>query len=81
MPYITSQERRIDLLPASTPCDVGELNYAITMLMKSYINHKGLSYQTINDIMGAVEGTKQEFYFRIARPYENNKLSVNGDVW
>jgi hypothetical protein len=59
----------------------GELNYALTMLCKDYINDKGLSYQTLNDIMGALEGCKQEFYRRVVAPYEDKKIAENGDVY
>jgi hypothetical protein len=41
----------------------------------------GLSYQTINDIVGALEGAKLEFYRRVAVPYEDKKIIENGDVF
>jgi hypothetical protein len=59
----------------------GELNYTLTLVLNKYMNSKGVSYNTINDILGALEGCKLEFYRRIAEPYENNKLSLNGDVY
>ncbi len=31
--------------------------------------------------MGALEGSKLEFYRRIAAPYENKKMKENGDVY
>jgi len=45
------------------------------------LNKNQLNYQTINDIIGALEGAKLEFYRRIAIPYENAKLTENGDVY
>lgn len=45
------------------------------------MQRKGLKYDTINDILGALEGSKLEFYRRIAVPYENVKLAENGDVY
>jgi len=60
---------------------VGELNYAITTLIKNYQEYKGLRYQTINDIVGALEGAKCEYYRRVAIPYENEKIKSNGDVY
>lgn len=80
MPYITA-ESRVQLesgLPIETS---GNLNYLITMLLKRYWINSNRRYQDINDIMGAIEGAKLEFYRRIAAPYENEKITENGDVW
>jgi hypothetical protein len=88
MPYITEKEREfidwaIDGLSLDTP---GKLNYAITQLLLSYINlkktaRKSVKYQDINDILGALEGAKLEFYRRFAAKYENDKKKENGDVY
>ncbi len=79
MPYIKQEDRTVATrLNPRTP---GELNYAITMLAKGYIESHGLSYQTINDIDGAMSGASKEFYRRIAAPYENLKCRENGDVF
>lgn len=59
----------------------GELNYNITRLLKEYMDFHGLCYQTINDIVGALEGAKLEFYRRIAVPYETEKIEQNSDVY
>lgn len=59
----------------------GELNYLITKLIKLYQQQFGLSYATINDILGALEGAKAEFYRRVAVPYENAKMVEHGDVY
>jgi len=79
MPYI-SQERREDLQVelAKTP---GELNYLLTTLVIQYLQVHKLSYQTINDILGALEGAKLEFYRRVAVPYEESKILEQGDVY
>lgn len=58
----------------------GELNYAITEIVKAYYKG-GQSYQGINDVVGALEGAKLEFYRRVAVPYENDKIKENGDVY
>lgn len=76
MPYI-EKARREDI-KLETP---GDLNYAFTMLAKTYLKDKGLSYQTCNDIVGALESAKMEFYRRIVIPYENSKIEQNGDVY
>jgi len=43
--------------------------------------NQGPSYQTINDIIGALEGAKMEFYRRVVVPYEDKKIKDNGDVY
>jgi len=80
MPYIKS-EQRININDGVLPMNAGELNYAITTMLIGYVQLKGLNYQTINDIVGAVEGAKLEFYRRVAAPYENVKIKENGDVY
>jgi len=57
----------------------GNLNYAITtLLVKAY----GLkSYRDVNDVVGALECCKLEFYRRAAAPYEDQKSFDNGDVY
>lgn len=80
MPYI-NQTRR-DQLTDDFPNNPGELNYAITMLIKKYFERPGKgNYQAINDIVGALEGAKLEFYRRVAAPYEDKKIAENGDVY
>ena len=80
MPYIR-KERREALDKGSPPETAGELNYLITIQLTKYIFLKGESYQTYNDIMGALEGSKLELYRRKILPYENIKMSENGDVY
>ena len=82
MPYIP-QVRRIAVQPrprynANT---AGELNFQISDLIGSYLTANGLSYQTINDCLGALDGAGKEFYARVARPYEDKKIELNGDVY
>jgi hypothetical protein len=80
MPYIT-QDKRAELEITNRPETAGELNYCITMLLIDYLDRQGASYSTINDILGAVEGAKLEFYRRFASPYEDKKIIENGDVY
>ncbi len=83
MPYINPDRRAQLMSPlaadfANTP---GELNYMFTREIRDYVEHNGLNYHTINDILGALEGAKLEFYRRVVVPYENVKLTENGDVY
>ena len=81
MPYI-SQNRRTDLVCSGHDMEsAGELNFIITRILNRYVEQKGLSYQTINDIVGALSCCSSEFYRRIAIPYEIEKIKENGDVY
>lgn len=80
MPYV-SPWRRETLDPDVMPDNAGELNYVFTKAAIDYVTDHGLSYSTINDIQGAFEGAKAEFYRRVAVPYEDNKIAENGDVY
>jgi hypothetical protein len=80
MPYIT-QERRNAIDREADPASVGELNYKITTLLQQHIDNFGMSYATINGLVGVLECAKLELYRRIAAPYENIKIEENGDVY
>ena len=88
MPYI-EQSDRDTLLPIEQAIadniknidNPGKLNYLITVLFHKYINEKGLRYQYINDVVGALEGAKAEFYRIVAAPYECKKIEENGHVY
>lgn len=84
MPYIASQDRfKFDnYLEVGKLCDnAGELNYLLSSIINNYLKHKGLKYQNMNDIIGALEGCKQEFYRRVVSPYEDKKATENGDLY
>lgn len=59
----------------------GELNYLITCLCLLYINRHGKSYNTLSDVVKALECAKLEFYRREVAPYEDKKIEQNGDVY
>lgn len=85
MPYIKQEdrERLRGMEPGfgDSPKNVGELNYTITEACVEYFREHGGRYQQVNDILGALEGAKLEFYRRIAAPYEDAKIKENGDVY
>lgn len=81
MPYIRPDQRYEEHFPEFGADSVGELNYQLTLVCKAYMTREGLSYGTINDIVGALESAKLEFYRRIAVPYEDEKIKENGDVY
>jgi len=81
MPYIT-QERRKAILDGAKPQDPGELNFAITVLVDSYLRDKGgIRYSHLNEVVGAIDCAKLELYRRVAAPYEDEKIAENGDVY
>lgn len=82
MPYI-KKDQRDKLIPKaeSYPTCGGDLNFQITCLVLEYVKYNGSSYKQINDIVGALEAAKLEFYRRLVAPYENKKIEENGDVY
>jgi hypothetical protein len=82
MPYINSI-KRTNLIPEleTLPMNSGELNFVFTQVIQQYLLLNKKSYSTINDVIGALEGAKLEFYRRVAAPYEDMKIRQNGDVY
>lgn len=80
MPYIDSASRT-RLRYGNKPRSAGELQYEIALLVSGYVNDNDLEYQTLNDVMGALDGASREFYRRIVAPYEDEKIAKNGDVY
>lgn len=83
MPYIASWKR--DLLDSTVNQEYietcGDLNYLFTKLCITYLKNHGLSYQTCNDIVGALDNAKSEFKRRIQNKYEDQKMMENSDVY
>jgi len=81
MPYI-KQERRDAIRAGARPQDAGELNFAITVIVDSYLNDKGgIRYGHLNEVIGAIDCAKLELYRRVIAPYEDQKIAENGDVY
>ena len=59
----------------------GDLNYAITEIISAYMHKHGLRYQNISDVVGALEGAKQEFFRKVVNPYEKIKEQENGTIY
>jgi hypothetical protein len=87
MPYIKSEKREkytivlnelVSILKAAPAEEVdGELNYVVTKILKEVYP---LRYYHINKAMGVLECIKQEYYRRVAAPYEDTKKKESGDV-
>jgi len=87
MPYIKPDSR----LPYEPPLtaliaeagksrfDPGHLNYLVSRLINAAFeaNH---CYAEANKLLGVLEAAKLEFYRRKVAPYEDVKITENGDV-
>ena len=85
MPYIKPEDRTKYEVLVNEMChsdiqSAGELNYLITQLVYNFMSSRGESYQSYNDVMGALEGAKLELYRRSISAYEDEKIKTNGDV-
>lgn len=88
MPYIEQKEREkydrfIDnivafLMEIPEEDRDGHINYIVTKILKKV--YQPLKYKRINRAMGVLECIKQEYYRRVAEPYETIKQQENGDV-
>ena len=73
MPYITPDIREDLDSGRNAPATPGSLNYVITKMVDDYVGTHGLSYATINDVIGVFECAKAEFYRRV-----NKELTARG---
>ncbi len=80
MPYLQSAIRA-SLDDGRKALKGGELNYQVSKLVNDFVAMKGLSYATINELIGALECAKLEAYRRVAAPYEELKAKQNGEVY
>ena len=86
MPYIKREDRErirhgfhyIDIDQITT---AGELQYAIALMVKRYMQLSTINYQNCNDVMGALAGAQMEFYRQVVVPYEKKKIAENGGLY
>jgi hypothetical protein len=57
---------------------LGDINYSFSRIIASLMGRE--SYAKIAMITGVLENIKQEFYRRIASPYEDTKIREYGDI-
>lgn len=81
MPYIKTEDRQ--QLTKRSPITVGELTYVLYKACRQYLKtgRKEYTYQTLAEVLGALESAKLEFYAKVVRPYEETKIKANGDVF
>lgn len=80
MPYIELGVRA-SLHSGRVATKPGELNYAMSQLIRSYIAMNGKSYTTFNAIAGVLSCLSMEVYRRLTAKYEDEKMSEHGDVF
>lgn len=56
----------------------GNLNYMISRIVAGCVGK--VSYGKIAMATGVLENVKQELYRRMASPYEDEKIKINGDI-
>jgi hypothetical protein len=57
---------------------LGDINYCFSRILGDMMG--AISYPKIAMITGVLENIKQEYYRRIASPYEDKKIVENGDI-
>jgi len=94
MPYVKQEvrdqlddsiEQLADKIVAASPNDTdfaGNLNYACTTLTMRIIKKKfgQIRYWMIALVTGTFKNVADEFYRRVAAPYEDKKITEEGDV-
>jgi len=93
MPYINKLNRErilIDVDPdvfqekVIDPSEIqtaGEMQFAMAVIVNSFVKRKGKSYQTFNDVMGSLAGQQMEVYRRLVADLEDIKIKENGDIY
>ncbi len=82
MPHIKETDRDYyAATPRAVPVKSGVLNFQLTQVVLAYLKKNGLSYDTCNDIVGALDNCKDEFRRLVQHPYEDEKIKENGSVY
>ncbi len=88
MPYVDEATKlKLSYRDNQFPETAGELNWLITRLMLQYteflMNQCGgkLSYDIVHEVRGAPINASDEYYRKLAAPYEDAKAISNGDVY
>lgn len=97
MPYIKTHQRNgLDPLLDALVAKIGEIagsdsqlnekvgmaNYCMSKIASGLLSQESdIKYWKIALISGVFVNAKDEFYRRVAVPYEENQLALNGDVY
>ena len=83
MPHIPTDARpKFDEIISQLPQmeHAGDLHYVISEIFIDYLIKNGVSYQTINDVIGVSLAFALYFGFRTLIPYERMKRGDAGDT-
>ena len=83
-PYIPIK-RREEIQDGCAPQNAGELNYKITSIILEYLYEINCAspntYGDYNEVIGVLSCVGRELWDRRIRPYEDNKRTIEGDVF
>lgn len=83
MPYIKQKDRIYfekeitEMVESIT--EPGELCYCIYTILKK-LTDKDYRFKNMSSLIGEVEAAKLEYYRRVVSPYEDIKITENGDI-
>lgn len=80
MPYITKAEREL-LREGAIPFNSGQLNYVLAKECDAYLLDKGLSYDSVSEVIKTLMALALHINNRILEPYESQKRLINGEVF
>lgn len=86
MPYIKQEDRTPEIKEAISILveeikNKGDLNYTICELTAQLIlKTGGMGYTNVSNWIDGVDGAERELTRRLLNPYEDVKISENGDV-
>ena len=79
--FATCTREEIGLMMGLACRNGGDLQYMLAVALQKYMETKGLRYANCEDVMGALSGALREFQRCVVDPYEQQKLSDNGEVY
>lgn len=88
MPYITRKDRKqyqeilsslAEMIPQDRMQRPGHMNYIVSLLIEK-VYGKEMRYADHNEVMGFLNCIALEFYRRKTAPYEDLKITEEGDL-
>jgi hypothetical protein len=80
VPYIKFGDRHALALDLPDGLNEGQVNFILSDIINQWVGPQP-NYARINAAIGILECAKLEVYRRIASPYEDAKITENGDVF
>jgi hypothetical protein len=88
MPYISRKDRKqyqevlnslAEIIPKDRMLRPGHMNYIVSLLIEKVYGSE-MRYADHNEVMGFLTCIAQEFYRRKTSPYEDIKITEEGDL-